>query len=253
MTREYRLFGDSHCNAIMGGKLALQAAGKPVPVRLAGVNMLGAATVFYGDFHVRRGNDIFLTHHLFKGRMAGLCDDHGRMLAPAGDFLVSLGLHTQTMLAGRLFLNHAPAFASPRPARAFMSEGALSAVVLRYHSRTLDFLRDLQDLGARITIVSAPPPTRRFKILGTGYAEEDVAALDRFLRGVMVQRLDAMGIPVIPPPPQVSDEAGFMLPPYQIADENDPHHGNRDYGALMIGQIAAFLTQREPHLQPADG
>ena len=67
--------------------------------------------------------------------------DHARELLPAEEkFLISCGLHTQSILAGQLFRNHAPHFVHPCPARAFISEGALKETLLSYHQHLLSFL-----------------------------------------------------------------------------------------------------------------
>lgn len=54
---------------------------------------------------------------------------------------------------------------------------------------------------------------------------------------ILAERFAAEGITAIDPPAAAIDEAGGLAAPYRM---DDPVHGNRDYGRLVLEQLRAF-------------
>lgn len=245
--RSYRVFGDSHCGFLGGGLNILKNASTPLPIPIAGVNMLGAAHHFYQPFHQRTAaGEIALTLPIFDGRTNGLCDERKRLIKPAEHhYLISLGLHTQTVLAGQLFKTHSLARTTPQPQRAFLSEAALKAIYLNYHQHVLRFIGDLMEVGADVTIISAPPRTRRYAMLENGFSISDMTHTDNVMRGAMKDSFREMGLIVVEPPQECMDSDGYLLPEYLVPNERDRHHATSAYSAIMLlkscNEVAARL------------
>lgn len=243
--RAYRVFGDSHCGFLGGGLVKLESA-SALPVKVAGVNMLGAAHHFYQPFHQRTAEDnIILTLPIFEGRTSGLCDEQKRIIKPKEHhYLISLGLHTQTVLAGQLFKTHSLGGAGPQPQRAFLSEAALKAIYLNYHQHVLRFIRDLIEVGGEVTIISAPPRTRRYAMLENGFSVSDVSRTDDVMRRAMKDCFRDMGLDVVDPPVECIDADGYLLPEHLVDNERDRHHANSAYSAVMLRKALDEVAAR---------
>lgn len=244
--RFYRVFGDSHCGFLGGGLIRLQEAASALPIKVSGVNMLGAAHHFYQPFHQRTAaGDIVLTLPIFDGRTNGLCDERKRLINPSEHhYLISLGLHTQTVLAGQLFKTHSLGGTTPEPQRAFLSEAALKAIYLNYHQHVLRFIRDLMEVGAEVTIISAPPRTRRYAMLENGFSSSDTSRIDSVLRGAVKDSFREMGLAVIDPPHECMDAEGYLLQEHLVANERDRHHANSAYSAVMLRKVCDEVAAR---------
>ncbi|MFS2065984.1 hypothetical protein ACEN8M_26245 [Duganella sp. CT11-72] len=71
----------------------------------------------------------------------------------------------------------------------------------------------------------------------------------RLHSGLVAAECHRLGIGFLPCPPDAMDEDGFLLPPYWF----DPLHGNADYGALLLRQLAQRIRRTDAPAPPAHG
>lgn len=240
-SREIRIFGDSHCATLT--RVWQTSRNEPPFNRISSINMLAAATAFYEPFFRVEDGRIQLTAPLFEGRMAGLCDQNGFLIENGSDLLISLGFHTNTFLNSKLFHQHMPYFCAPEKRHPFISTAAIASIVTHYHHDVLDFFDVLIKRGQSLTVLSAPPPTRRFGLLPRGFSPVSVIRLDRLVRETMMSEFARRNIPVILPPEKTKDADGFLLEQYLIEDERDPHHGNMNYSREFLLKILREYDQ----------
>ena len=245
-SKQIRIFGDSHCATM---KRVWMPARNAAPFnRISSINMLAAATAFYEPFFRIEAGRIRLTTPLFEGRLAGLCDENAFLIEDDSDLLISLGLHTNTFLNSQLLYQHMPYFCAPEKRHPFISTAAIASIVTHYHRHVLAFLDVLIARGQSVTVLSAPPPTRRFALLSRGFSPASVIRLDRLAREAMMTEFARRNIAVIRPPEGTRDADGFLLEQYLIEDEKDPHHGNMDYSREFLLKI---LREHDQDRQPA--
>jgi len=82
-------------------------------------------------------------------------------------------------------------------------------------------------------------PPRPFKHSVKSIRADVFNYVDNYYRDFIKQELKHRNVPIIAVDPECYDEAGFMLKSYE--NGNDPHHGNAEFGELMMKKILDFL------------
>jgi len=230
--------GDSHCAALMlGVKLHEKNSTLPAEVRIS-VRPLGSGIRMPTEFFADRGSYAEITEPRYKKYLTRLPQE-GRHFDAYG---LCAPFNTSRIYRNADWANFAT---SAMPGAPFpMSMSLFRRVVMDDQHYMLKFLDVLRRNGHRVFVVESPRPFRHDPAL----KRRDPAAilqLDREIRRVTRENLAALGIPVISVPEQCIDGEGYMLARFRPEDENDTHHGNAEYGALMITNIATALQQMQ--------
>lgn len=237
----YRIIGDSHVYPLASAAKELAQQLDASGFRISAVRSLAAATDFYVPFHQVRDGKIRFLQKKMHDRMTSLCDEEGSLLPPDDAvWLISLGTHTSTFLSGARWKAHRHWQVHAESGLQPLSSGVFDAMVLGLNSHILTFFSDLVRLGYRFSVISSPPPTRRFRLLGEGYSVDDLLFLDGCARTAVQKELEAMGLPFISPPEGVAPD-GLLDDRYLFDDEADVHHGNVLYSQAMLKHIARVV------------
>jgi hypothetical protein len=125
--------------------------------------------------------------------------------------------------------------------RAPVSLAMLNALILEDQRHVLKFLEALQKIGLDVFVIEPPGLFRHHRVFGEGVPREVAMFVDREYRRVIRQELSKMGVPVVSVPAKVLDADGFTNVEY-MRHEQDNHHGNTDFGEVMLQQICEHLA-----------
>ena len=250
---ELVFLGDSHVATITLAYRKHYMPSPPAGVTHAEFIMLGAATDLYAPFFTMDEQQIRFTAPNILQNL-GRKNQSVVLPAPSNDrlYMVSGGMHTQSLLLGRTWVTHAPWNSSPAAERCAMSSGVFQAIVENTNQHVFRFVDTLANLGNRVFIISAPPPSRRFALLELGYDENDLVAIDAAARDVAIQRYRSLGHEVILPPSEVMEE-GILKDKFLVDDKSDRHHGNIEYSRLFLAKILRTLEVRSKEPARAGG
>ncbi len=105
------------------------------------------------------------------------------------------------------------------------------------------YILDLIDIFVRtkteVFVIEAPRPFRHHPALKQ-IRPAVALAVDRAYRAVMRAEFAARSVPVVSAPAATIDDKGFTREEY--GRPNDPHHGNMQFGRLMMLEIDKFVS-----------
>ena len=115
---------------------------------------------------------------------------------------------------------------------------------VKYSLQFLDVIRRT----TRTFVIESPWPFMHHPaILRNG--SELVRFLHEQYRCYVLNELENRGIPVVKIDTAWLGEDGYMQERFRHENPKDGHHGNAEFGRLMLGRIAAFLNQSDPSRQ----
>jgi hypothetical protein len=243
-TEPLYIYGDSH---VAGLNVGLRNNLDKFPdFSVDFVRMLGPATDFSEPFFRIEGDMIHLTNEVLIERGAGLVSPEGVLLHKENaQHVVSLGLHTQSILTGVSWVTHTLwTTVNAGTEKQILSEAGLREIILYQNRYVLDFIRALVKCNYPLTVIEAPPPTTRFSLFELGYNKEQVLLFDDTVRGIMRDQILEIGADVLGPPEGVTKD-GFLMDVYLRDDETDRHHGNADYSVKMLQKIQQYFAASE--------
>lgn len=237
------LVGDSHVNALRLGAQSLAERGE-LPQTDLRIGMLGNGKHALNEFSEVRDGRVVLTQADYAASLKRLTGDSHFLPADEASYAICLGFHSAPIFRHPLWRRYRPAdlVTSPRTQRP-VSSAALTAMVDHYNRYIYRLFERLVDASVDFFVVAAPPPRRDHRCLEESPAEV-VLAVDAFFRKRVCQRLDAWGIRYILPPAEVFDDSGFLRQELANVAPRDFHHGNGQYGEMMIRAVL------EPALTP---
>ena len=230
--------GDSHVGPLNRGiqKLAEQNA---VPDTLdITIRPLGAGALMKTPFFVEEDGVARMLPAEYKTNML--------RLPTQGEYTVygfSGNFHTTRILRDVNWSNIAPIAVAKdeQPvSTAFLNE--LFHEDQKYMLALLDVMLKSQ---VTVFVVEAPRAFRHQRIFERA-RKEVLFYIDQEYRKYIRRELEKRGIQVIAVPPGCLDEEGFMLDCYRHPDERDQHHGNAEFGEVMMREVTAFLEKTVP-------
>ena len=228
--------GDSHTAALKGGQNLLISKGMwPQQV----------------DLTIRPlGNGKFFTTPFFtdKGDYAEICNPEYRKqfirFPPAemesSDVIYGLSglFHTGGLRRHQTWTEFSPFHIANQE---YPVSNALLRQVIRDKTQyLLKFVDIILQNQKKLFVIEAPKPFRHTKSVNP-IRTEVISYVDHYYRDFVKQELRLRNVPIITVSPECHDEAGFMLERYRSPKENDMHHGNAEFGQLMMKKILKFL------------
>lgn len=108
------------------------------------------------------------------------------------------------------------------------------------------YLFQLTDIVHRTTdkffVIESPRPFRNTLAL-KHIRPEVLIDVDRQCRDIIHEQLGKRGIPVISVDTGCLDDMGFMLDAYRSGTPGDQHHGNGQFGKMMMAKTLCFIEQ----------
>ena len=239
------IFGDSHTAALRRGQGTIEADGRwPDDLRLT-VRPLGGGHLATEPFFADRGDHAEVTLPEYRRQFDRLprADDPRDTV-----YGVSALLHPVRVWRGSAWQDFAPADMA-LPGATPVSSGIVRRLALDDQRPMLDLVALLRRIGRRVFAVEAPRPFRHHPALKKTPAAV-VMRVDALYRATIRAELDRLGVPVVAVPARCRDAEGFTRP--EFGQAGDPHHGNGDYGAIMMGEVLAHLRPggRDPAPDP---
>jgi len=224
------IIGDSHAGPLKRGWERLQAEGALQDGVSITVHPVAPAHLLVEPFWTPAGDHAVVTHPHFRRRLP--------RIPPHGPRPDAIGL-SMPFWSGRLVRKMGQQDLTLQtvggPGR-LVSDAVFRQMVLEDQREILGLTDFLLALGLRLFVVSPPGYFRDFSDLRRLGARR-LLGLDAAYRTVMRAELTARAIPVVAVPGGCFDQTGFMCPDYRSEDPADTHHGNAEFGALMIREI----------------
>lgn len=121
-----------------------------------------------------------------------------------------------------------------------ISTALIGSVVRDWFKYQLGLVDVMQRSGVKVIAVESPRPFRHHPALRL-VRPEVAAAVDRICQDVMLAELRQRDVDLVRIPPECLDAEGFMDPKWRSSKTTDPHHGNPQFGEIMIKRICQHL------------
>ena len=228
--------GDSHCGVLKNAHASL-VRDNQAPQAHFDVRALGAGRFMPTRFFEDRGDHVEIIEPEYRERF--------ERLPPPGEAFDFLGfsgpLHSVRLWYLNDWRSHTPwatpGKAGPEPTH-LLSEAVLRKIV-EDDTREMLCLLGLLQRHVKVFVVEPPRPFRHNPSLQR-FGAERLMALHRRHHAQVSEQLAALGVPVVGIDPTWVDEEGYMRPEYRSKRDDDPHHGNLDFGRQMVARIDAF-------------
>lgn len=234
--RHVLVTGDSHTAALRRGLDQLRAAGWGTPRIELEVIGLGSGRDLAGDFFVDRGTHAEIVHRAYRRRVPLL--PRPRAVARKTVHVWSGLFHFPKVWRDVAWTRFRPSSVPGREAP--VSRAVVRDTVLDWFGPQLRLIAVLKRSGVPVLALETPRPFRHHPSLRL-VRPEVALGLDRICVQTMEARLRADGIPVLRIPGACLDRDGFMHAQWRSENPKDPHHGNADFGALMIRHLCEHL------------
>lgn len=236
--KKYIIIGDSHVYPLAAAAKDIVWSKRKNHFNLYQTISLSAATDFYKDFYTVKNGKIFFSQEKMNERLISVLDESGCITAsPDITWLISLGTHTSTFLSGPRWKTHRHWHTAQDSNKQPISDDVFKEMVLHMSRHILALLKDMTELGYDVSIISSPPPTKRFRIFEEGYSDQDVLFLDTKFRSIILSEINDIGLEFIEFPEHTRKD-GFLKDEYLFENKEDVHHGNKNYSSLMLKVIA---------------
>lgn len=221
--------GDSHTAALKRGLLRLEASGwQPAGVEVT-IQGLGNGAHLIKRFFRETGRGARIIEPSFCSSVRDL-----PFPGPEGKATVYCwsGLfHFAKVWRDRTWATHR--LATTQGSAIPVSRGMLRSTILLWFRHQLGLIDAVVRGGGVVMAVESPRPFRHHPAFQQS-RPETIAAVDRFCQQVMLAELAKRSIPLVRIPRECLDEDGFMDTRWRSEREADPHHGNEEFGALML-------------------
>jgi len=239
------LTGDSHVVAI--GNALAEFELKPPFTEVTAAKMFSFPQTLKPFYRVEADRIVFDAE---PARAAMQAISGGEDLVPSPDVLaMCLGFTTTRFLRSPIWKKVRP-WSTPGPQRP-LSDAEIRAMADDHFKYSTTFVRDALAIGVRLVIIEAPPPCATDPIMTRGLTPEMVLAIDRLAREATKAALS--GVAIVETPPAAAYR-GFLKRGYRKS-QNDHHHANAAYGALVLPLVMAgargLTVQTKPRKRPA--
>lgn len=232
--------GDSHAGTLQRGRKLLVSKGEwPEQVDLM-IQPFGGGHIFPTPFFIDKGDHAEICNKDFRKQFKRFPPEK----MENGDVIYGLSgpLHTARIRRSRAWSEFVPTqFAVDE---APISNALLNKVILDDCQYLLKFIDVILRTQKKLFVVEAPRPFKHDSAL-TSIRPEVFSYFDNYYRGLIKQELKLRNVPVIAVGPECYDEDGFMLECYRHPREDDMHHGNAEFGELMMKKVLEFLLEQQ--------
>ena len=230
--------GDSHTAALQRGLDQMLASGWTPGFELD-VTGLGSGADLATEFFVDHGSHAEITHEAYRRRIQILPTP--RAVARKSVHVWSGLFHFPKVWRAREWSKFRPASVPGREAP--VSRAVVRDTLLHWFGQQLALMAVIRRTGVPVLALETPRPFRHHPSL-RAVRPEVAIGLDRTCLEMMDAELRALGIPVLRIPPACLDQDGFMQERWRSENPKDPHHGNAEFGALMIRCLCEYLESR---------
>lgn len=147
-------------------------------------------------------------------------------------------LHTLRVLRHRAWSEFVPAPFTTNESP--VSNALLNQIIQDDCQYLLKFIDIILRTQKKLFVIEAPRPFKHNNSLKV-IRPEVFSYVDSYYRDFIRRELKLRNIPIISVNPDCYDESGFMLECYRSPKEDDMHHGNAEFGELMMKKILDFL------------
>ena len=232
------IIGDSHAAILQKGKdLMAVEDGCHAHIDIT-INPLGNGRLLATPFFVDRGDHAEIVNPTYRRRFARL-----PLVEEAGTSIVygfSGPLHSSRVWRHPDWSRFAPAAVADEEAP--VSAALIRRIVLDDQKYVLGLLDILMRAGKRTFVIEPPLPFRHHRAL-KDIRPEVLIHTDGEYRTIVRQELSKRSIPVVSVPAECIGADGFMLDSFKAERDNDQHHGNTQFGRLMMKAIVKFLEK----------
>ena len=230
------IIGDSHAGALQRGKELMEAEGRwPTHMNIT-IRPLGTGSRLRNPFFVDRGDHAEIVNPYYRKLFKRLpvVEETGTSIV----YGICAPLHSGRVIRQPDWSRFAPTAVADREAP--VSTAMVRRVVLDDQKYVMGLLDILLRAGKKVFVIESPSLFRHHPVLKKTRPEV-VMRVDREYRAIIRQELAKRSIPEVSVPSKCFDANGFMLDSFRR--EKDPHHGNIQFGELMIGEIIKFLEK----------
>jgi hypothetical protein len=229
------IIGDSHVNALREGADLLQ------PNELASwsgklkIGSLGTGSIALKPFSkVINGKVVFDNPRYSRAFLA--LNVRGFFRTGGVKYGISFGFHSLPVVANSVWRDASPWRIASKYGRVPVSSGVLAAMMNANNKHMHSFYEQLLASGIDFFAISAPPLRADHPIFSELEAEV-VLEVDREFRKASAAFFEQRGIPVVYPPEIAYSSDGILRHDLAKIAPDDTHHGNSEYGAMMLRHI----------------
>lgn len=228
------IFGDSHVRALYDGVDPLR-------------EQLAQASIEV-DFYSRSGPSWETVHIRKIGtsfRYRGACKwerplDY-TVDQPGDIYVFSSPLHSTALWRTATWREFCPwrcavEFPSLHPVSDAIIEGIAEALM----KTPLGILKEMKECDYMVLVAESPRPLSKGPAV-KGIDPRVVVGVDNVFRSYITRRLGEIGVPIIRIP-DFTHQDGLTLDQYSDHREDDAHHGNAEFGTVMMKQIVRITT-----------
>jgi hypothetical protein len=224
--------GDSHIAMLKRGLTALvEENNAALQHHSILIGRLGGGHIFPTPFFLEKDGYAEITNPIFRKNM--------KRLPPEGvapDWIGWSGLLHAARVWGHDFRERSP---WPINTGHTISENTLLRGIkddVRYQLDLLDILQK----SVRVFVIESPRPFRHHPAIAMNGANK-VMHIYHIYRDWVLKELENRSVPAVGIDPEWVDSEGFMDPIFRSSLPRDNHHGNSDFGRLMLLRILDFL------------
>jgi hypothetical protein len=156
----------------------------------------------------------------------------------------SMGFHSAKLFSSNIWRSFAPWNLADSVNLAPVSIAAINAMIEAIWGEVLSFYENCIALGVEFFGIACPPPRRDHPCIEKGNDARVVAAVAQIAHDYMEKWLADRGRRCVRVPETTIDQGGFLREQFIRIAPNDTHHGNADYGELMMRDvIGEFANQ----------
>lgn len=234
--------GNSHVNALRLGAIQLGAEVAGMSAREVRIGMLGNGKFTHRQFFRECESGAAIVQPEYVEALTALtgADVVGQ---PGVTYGICLGFHSPPVFRQPMWqvsaLSEDVENARMRP----ISSAVFEAMVEHNNRYMYSFFDALGKAGVDFFVISAPPPRRDHPCLART-PQSTVIAVDAAFRASVARHLESKGVQYVMPPSETYDDDGFLLDGLAMKAPRDVHHGNADYGRLMLKKVLEFASSR---------
>ena len=128
-----------------------------------------------------------------------------------------------------------------------ISKAVLLALIERDQQFVMKFFSALNSIGVQFFVIGGPPPSEKHAAILKGTPLETVAYIEKQARRWFKEQMSILDVEYVDVPEVAYTKKGLLKDQYKLEFRNDgkidPHHANREYGALMIEKIAETIQK----------
>lgn len=227
--------GDSHTGALASGLQSLRKTSDIPNDPEIYVRPLGNGRHLFEPFFVEKNGVIKFIPSDFQKRFSSFPP-------PAGYDAIglSMSLHPGPHIVSIDWSRFAPLPVAEQEAP--VSLGLLETVCKDGVHYMMDFFEALLRKEIDFFVIESPRIFRHHNRLSI-IRSEVLSYVDEFQRDIVKKMLDERSIPFVSLSSDMYDAEGFMHSCYRHQSPGDSHHGNVNYGEMMIRRILAFIEK----------